>query len=68
MYSEIEIKISEPVVRLCETVIDTSSIKCFATTQNKQNKLSMLASSLDVGLDKDIEREFIRINDDPKVL
>ena len=43
MYSEIEIKVSDPGVKLCETVIDTSSIKCYATTPNGKNKISMLA-------------------------
>lgn len=36
MYSEIEIKISDPVVTFCETVVETSSIKCFAETPNKK--------------------------------
>jgi U5 small nuclear ribonucleoprotein component len=36
MYSEIEIKISDPVVTFCETVVETSSLKCFAETPNKK--------------------------------
>ncbi len=36
MYSEIEIKVADPVVSFCETVVDTSSIKCFAETPNKK--------------------------------
>lgn len=36
MYSEIEIKISDPCVTLCETIIDTSNIKCYAETPNKK--------------------------------
>lgn len=43
MYSEIEIKVSDPCVIFCETVIDTSSIKCFGETPNKKNKLTILA-------------------------
>lgn len=43
MYSEIEIKISDPCVTFCETVIDTSSIKCFGITPNKKNKITMIA-------------------------
>ena len=39
MYSEIEIKISDPCVTLCETIIDSSSIKCIAETPNKKNKV-----------------------------
>lgn len=36
-YSEIEIKVSEPFVQFNETVIDASSVKCFAETPNKKN-------------------------------
>ena len=36
MYSEIEIKVADPVVSFCETVVETSSIKCFAETPNKK--------------------------------
>lgn len=35
MYSEIEIKVSDPSVSFCETVIDTSQIKCYSMTPNK---------------------------------
>lgn len=36
MYAEIEIKVSDPVVTFCETVVETSSLKCFAETPNKK--------------------------------
>ena len=36
MYAEIEIKVDDPVVAFCETVVETSSIKCFAETPNKK--------------------------------
>jgi U5 small nuclear ribonucleoprotein component len=36
MYSEIEIKVSDPFVSFCETVYETSAIKCFAETPNKK--------------------------------
>jgi 116 kDa U5 small nuclear ribonucleoprotein component len=68
MYSEIEIKVSDPTVKLCETVIDTSAIKCCATTANKRNKLFMIASALDPGMAEDIEHEKLKIGTDPKAL
>ena len=34
-YSEIEVKVADPVVSFCETVVETSSLKCFAETPNK---------------------------------
>jgi U5 small nuclear ribonucleoprotein component len=36
-------------------VVDTSSIKCFAETPNKQSKLTMIAEPLEQGLAADIE-------------
>jgi U5 small nuclear ribonucleoprotein component len=36
IFSEIEIKVSDPVVKFCETVVDTSVIKCYAETPNKK--------------------------------
>jgi U5 small nuclear ribonucleoprotein component len=39
LYTEIEIKISDPIVTFSETVIDTSSIKCYADSSNKKNRV-----------------------------
>ena len=36
MYTEVEVKVADPVVSFCETVVETSSIKCFAETPNKR--------------------------------
>lgn len=41
MYSEIEVKVSDPSTRFCETVIDSSQIKCYADTANKKNRVSV---------------------------
>ena len=59
MYSEVEIKVADPVVSFCETVVDTSSLKCFAESPNRLNKLTMIAEPLDRGLDRDIENGLI---------
>lgn len=61
MYSEIEIKVADPVVSFCETVVETSSLKCFAETPNKKNKLTMIAEPLEKGLAEDIENEVVQI-------
>jgi U5 small nuclear ribonucleoprotein component len=50
MYSDIEVKISDPAVCFCETIIDTSGIKCYADTPNKKNRITALASPLEKGL------------------
>ncbi|KAL7751862.1 U5 small nuclear ribonucleoprotein component [Sorochytrium milnesiophthora] len=55
MYTEIEIKVSDPVVKFCETVVETSSLKCFAETPNKHNKLTFVCEPLEKGIAEDIE-------------
>lgn len=56
MYSDIEVKISDPSVTFSETIIDTSGIKCYADTPNKKNRITVLASPLEKGLAEDIEK------------
>ncbi|KAJ3247118.1 hypothetical protein HDU78_005183 [Chytriomyces hyalinus] len=55
LYAEIEIKVSDPVVKFAETVVEVSSVKCFAETQNKKNKLTAIAEPLEKGLAEEIE-------------
>lgn len=57
MYSEIEIKVSDPCVTFCETVIDSSAIKCTSETPNKANKFTMVSEPMDKDLVDDIEAE-----------
>lgn len=61
MYSEIDIKVADPVVSFCETVVETSSLKCFAETPNKKNKITMIAEPLEKGLAEDIENQIVSI-------
>lgn len=37
LFSEIEIKVSDPVTKFCETVLETSALKCYADTPNKKS-------------------------------
>jgi len=39
--------VADPVVSFCETVVETSSLKCFAETPNKKNKITMIAEPLE---------------------
>ncbi|KAH3767175.1 110 kDa U5 small nuclear ribonucleoprotein component CLO [Pelomyxa schiedti] len=66
LYSDIEIKVADPVVAFCETVAETSSLKCFGSTPNKKNKLTMIAEPLEKGLAEEIENRVIRAEWDPK--
>eukprot|EP00474_Spongospora_subterranea_P000464 CRZ00922.1 hypothetical protein [Spongospora subterranea] len=64
MYADIEIKVADPVASFSETVIDTSSIRCFAETPNGKSKITMIAEPLDQGLAQDIETGTIRLSVD----
>lgn len=68
MFAEIEIKVSDPVVRFCETVVETSALKCYADTPNKKNKLTMIAEPLEKGIAEDIESGKINIRLPPRKL
>ena len=68
VYSEIEVKVSDPVVTFCETVVETSSLKCFAETPNGKSKLTMIAEPLERGLAEDIEGGAVSIQWDRKKL
>ncbi|KAI2583457.1 EFTUD2 isoform 25, partial [Pan troglodytes] len=41
--------------------VETSSLKCFAETPNKKNKITMIAEPLEKGLAEDIENEVVQI-------
>ncbi|KAL1374596.1 hypothetical protein pipiens_004859 [Culex pipiens pipiens] len=49
------------VVTFCESVVETSSLMCFAETPNKNNKIMMIAELLEKGLVEDIENESVCI-------
>ena len=53
---------ADPVVAFCETVVESSSLKCFAETPNKRNKITMIAEPLDKGLAEDIEAGNVRLD------
>jgi 116 kDa U5 small nuclear ribonucleoprotein component len=42
LFAEIEIKVSDPVTKFCETVLETSALKCYADTPNKKQVPSPL--------------------------
>mmetsp|Transcript_13620 Transcript_13620/g.25573 ORF Transcript_13620/g.25573 Transcript_13620/m.25573 type:complete len:1048 (+) Transcript_13620:126-3269(+) len=66
LYSDIEVKVADPVVGFRETVAETSTIKCFAETANKRNKLTMIAEPLDEGLAEQLEAGKINLQWDSK--
>lgn len=63
LYADMDIKVSDPVTRFCETVVETSATKCYAITPNKKNKITMVAEQLDKGISTDIETGAVNIRD-----
>ena len=63
LYADMDIKVSDPVTRFCETVADQSATKCYAITPNKKNKITMVAEELDKGISTDIESGAVKIRD-----
>eukprot|EP00746_Dinoflagellata_sp_MGD_P158715 gnl/MRDRNA2_/MRDRNA2_86537_c0_seq1.p1 gnl/MRDRNA2_/MRDRNA2_86537_c0~~gnl/MRDRNA2_/MRDRNA2_86537_c0_seq1.p1 ORF type:complete len:951 (+),score=29.48 gnl/MRDRNA2_/MRDRNA2_86537_c0_seq1:41-2854(+) len=55
LYSGIEIKISDPLVALSETILEPTSLKCLTETPNKKCKLCITCVPLEKGLDEDIQ-------------
>jgi 116 kDa U5 small nuclear ribonucleoprotein component len=55
-------QVADPSCTFRETVVETSSLKCFSETPNKKNKLTMIAEPLDEGLAQDIESGAVSIN------
>lgn len=54
LFSDVEVKVADPGVCFAETVAETSALKCFASTPNKRNKITMVAEPLDAGLAADV--------------
>lgn len=66
MYSEIDIRISDPGVCFSETVIETSREKCIGDTPNKKNQFTMVAEPLDRHLDVELEEGRISLLSDQR--
>lgn len=59
VYGDLEIRCSDPVVQICETVLDTSAFKAFAMTPNLKNRLSVIVEPLEKEIAEAIENEII---------
>lgn len=63
LYADMEIKVSDPVTRFCETVVEQSHTRCYAITPNKKNKITMVAEPLEDGIARDIESGAVSTKD-----
>lgn len=63
VYSNIEIKVADPIVSFRETVVESSILKCFAETTNKRNKVTMISEPLEEGLAEQLESGRVKISE-----
>ena len=68
MYSEIDIRVSDPCVCFSETVLEMSKDKCIGETPNSMNEFSMVAEPLDRHLDIDLEEGRVTMDDDQQYM
>mmetsp|Transcript_16205 Transcript_16205/g.25510 ORF Transcript_16205/g.25510 Transcript_16205/m.25510 type:complete len:515 (-) Transcript_16205:384-1928(-) len=68
LYAEIEVKVADPAVGFREAAAETSSLKCFAETPNRRNRLTVVCEPLEDGLAEDIERGEVQIGWDRRRL
>lgn len=66
MYSEIDIRVSDPGVCFSETVIETSKEKCVGETPNQKNQFTLVAEPLDKKLDLELEGSRVTMESDQR--
>ena len=59
IYSDIEIKVSDPVVNFQETILETSSFKCNSISLNNKNKIGIVAEPMNTEVVHDLNFEQI---------
>lgn len=47
LYTDIDLKLSDPFISFCETVTETSSFKTFSDTINGENRIAIIAEPLE---------------------
>lgn len=65
LYSGIEIKVSDPMVKFNETLDGHSKIKLITKSNNGKNSISIIAEPLDAEIIRDIKNGTLNINRDP---
>lgn len=68
LFTDIEIKVADPVTTFSETVFESSPLKCPSETPNKKNVIAMTAEPLEKGLGEAIEANRIQLSwEKPKI-
>lgn len=63
LYAEIEVKVSDPVTRFCETAVEQTDGVYYCFTPNKHNKVTIICEPLEPGVAEAIERGEVNIKD-----
>ena len=67
-FARVDIKVSDPVTRFCETVAETSAIQVPVISANGKNRMIVVAEPLDEGIAYDIESGAVNIKDSARVV
>ncbi|KAK6589205.1 hypothetical protein RS030_213290 [Cryptosporidium xiaoi] len=62
LYGNLDVKVSDPMVQFCETVMDSSVIKCYGESNNNLNKIYIVAEPLEKGITDDLESGIMKID------
>ena len=55
LYGRLEVKVSDPAVSLCETVVESSALRATASSPNGLNRMAFTAEPLEAGLGAAVE-------------
>ncbi|ODV83718.1 hypothetical protein CANARDRAFT_202655 [[Candida] arabinofermentans NRRL YB-2248] len=62
LYTDIEIKVSDPMARFSETCVDMSMVKLDVESNNGKNQITIVSEPMDPRIGRDIEDGIISIN------
>ncbi|GME84771.1 unnamed protein product [Ambrosiozyma monospora] len=63
LYTNIDIKVSDPMTRFAETCLDSSVVKLSIASSNKKNSITVVADPMDPQIGKDIENGIVSITE-----
>ncbi|KAK1442820.1 translation elongation factor-related protein [Babesia gibsoni] len=66
LYGDLELKVSDPVVRFTETIMEQSATKCYSETHNQKNRLCFIAEPLEQGVASSVDEGLIDPSMDTK--
>ncbi|EAK88970.1 Snu114p GTpase, U5 snRNP-specific protein, 116 kDa [Cryptosporidium parvum Iowa II] len=62
LYGNLDVKVSDPMVHFCETVLEKSVVKCFGDSTNGLNRLYITSEPLDRGISDELENGIMKVS------